>query len=191
MTQREHLLSCVFAGVTIVCGACSDDGGGATAATEAVTEATGITGTVSATAPTGDGPTGDPSTPTSQSTDEPGTASASTGNLTAMTGPDTGTTVDPSNPSGTTVGTDSGDHVLQIAPEDVVIEVIDGNIVVQDFTATLDGVDVTAEVSWAYDKAAIGAMAAATFTPSGKLAGVGTLTARGLRWRSKMVPRRG
>ncbi|MBL8974026.1 MAG: PD40 domain-containing protein [Myxococcales bacterium] len=177
MTQREHLLSCVFAGVTIVCGACSDDGGDATAATEAVTEATGITGTVSATAPTGDGPTGDPSTPTSQSTDEPGTASASTGNLTAMTGPDTGTTVDPSNPSGTTVGTDSGDHVLQIAPEDVVIEVLDGNIVVQDFTATLDGVDVTAEVSWAYDKAAIGAMAAATFTPSGKLAGVGTLTA--------------
>jgi hypothetical protein len=177
MTQRLHLISCAAACLTVFGAACND---GATGDTSAGTDSgTGLTATTgSTTVPTTDGPTGDPSSPTSNATDDPG-VTGTTGTTGAPgTVTDTGTTVDPTNDTvASTVGTDTGDGALDIMPKDVVIEIVDGAIVNQDFTATLDGKDVTGEVTWTYDKAAIGGMTAATFVPTGVLAGPGTLNA--------------
>lgn len=69
---------------------------------------------------------------------------------------------------------------LIITPTDPVLNVIDANIPTQGFTVkTQNGTDVTASVQWVYERPDIGDMAAgATFTPTGKVGGVGTLTAK-------------
>jgi hypothetical protein len=151
--------------------ACNGGGGddttaGPTAGTDSTTPTTGGTAT-----PTTGGPAGDPTGTTA--TGDPMTSTTATDTGT----PTTGTTVDPTSGSSGTVGTDTGDNTLVIAPDNIVLEIVDGNIVTQDFTATLDGQDVTADVTWVYDQGAIGSMNTATFVPTGQLAGPGTLTA--------------
>ncbi|MBA3550120.1 MAG: hypothetical protein H0T76_26885 [Nannocystis sp.] len=99
-----------------------------------------------------------------------------TGELPGTTGT-TGTTSDTTGMQ-QTGGTDTGDGVLDIAPENVLLEIVDGNIVMQPFTATYEGVDVTDKVTWSYTKPQIGAiMMAGLFVPTGTLAGKGELKA--------------
>ncbi len=75
-------------------------------------------------------------------------------------------------------GDSSTTQQLVIAPQNVVLTVNNGTVQTQDFTVTFNGNDVTSQVSWSYDTPIIGdVLSAATFTPTGKVAGVGTLTA--------------
>ncbi len=172
MTQRSRLNYCSLTSLVLL-AACPDGNGdtGAGTTTSATNPTTGAT-----TTPTTGGPGGEPTS--TSATSEPTTASGGT-DATSATGETAGTMTDPTGTTAVTglTGTDTGDSALMIAPDNVVIELVDGTIVTQDFTATLDGKDVTAEVVWAYDQDAIGAMNTATFVPTGMLAGPGTLTA--------------
>lgn len=95
--------------------------------------------------------------------------------------------------SGTQAGGNGGDCIfctgqgggnpnmqqLIISPTNPVLNVIDANIQTQAFTVTTkDGKDVTGNVTWIYQRPDIGDMVSATFTPTGKVGGVGVLTAK-------------
>lgn len=68
---------------------------------------------------------------------------------------------------------------LVISPTNVVLNVVDANIQTQAFTVkTQAGVDVTSSVQWIYERPDIGDMAGSSFTPTGKVGGIGTLTAK-------------
>jgi hypothetical protein len=68
---------------------------------------------------------------------------------------------------------------LVITPEHPTVTVIEGNISTQAFKVeTQDGVDVTASVTWLYDRPDIGDMVGGAFTPTGGVGGVGKLRAQ-------------
>lgn len=70
-------------------------------------------------------------------------------------------------------------QMLVISPQNVTLTVDNAVIPTQDFTATLNGSDVTSQVTWSYERPDIGSVAAgSTFTPTGLAGGVGVLTAR-------------
>ncbi|HEY0132486.1 MAG TPA: hypothetical protein VGB85_00365, partial [Nannocystis sp.] len=170
MTQRSRLNYCSLTTLVLItaCPGSGDDTGGGGTTTTATNPTTG------ASTPTTGGPVTEATTGTSAAS-EPTTTTGGTD----ATDTASGTTTDTSGTTAMTgmTGTDTGDSALVITPDNVVLELVDGNIVTQDFTATLDGKDVTAEVVWVYDQEAIGAMQTATFVPTGTLAGPGTLTA--------------
>ncbi|MEZ4380764.1 MAG: hypothetical protein R3A79_05425 [Nannocystaceae bacterium] len=158
-------LTCLLSGLMV--SACTGEEGetdaSATAATESTTSAS-ATGTTTA------------------STDTTGSTSAGTESTTASestsTGETSGTTAAPTTTDATSTGTDTGDGVLDIEPKDVVLEIVDGNIIQQNFTATYDGVDVTGSAQWSYNKPEIGLlMLDSVFVPTGAMGGVGTLKA--------------
>jgi hypothetical protein len=68
---------------------------------------------------------------------------------------------------------------LVITPAPAQIKVSDGNVQKQAFKATVNGNDVTSKVTWSYTRPEIGDIdASGTFTPTGKIGGNGTLTAK-------------
>lgn len=68
---------------------------------------------------------------------------------------------------------------LVISPSKAQLTVSDGNIPKQAFKAMVGGDDVTANVTWSYSRPEVGDLdAAGTFTPTGKIGGNGTLTAK-------------
>ena len=80
-----------------------------------------------------------------------------------------------------TTGTNTGGNtqgVIFIEPPSAQLEVVDGAVETQAFTATLNGQDVTGQVQWLYERPDIGDMSASTFTPTGSVGGTGVLTAR-------------
>ena len=77
-----------------------------------------------------------------------------------------------SNPGG---GPPAGTIVID--PQNVLLQVSDGNVPTQSFTATLNGQDVTGNVTWIYDHPNVGTMAGNVFTPTAQAGGPGTLTA--------------
>jgi hypothetical protein len=69
--------------------------------------------------------------------------------------------------------------VIDIQPKDVKLQVIDGNIPTQAFTATLNGQDVTSSVLWIFERPDVGDVTSApTFTPTGNVGGTGKLVAK-------------
>jgi len=67
---------------------------------------------------------------------------------------------------------------LDINPKNVTLQIVNGNIPTQAFTVTMGTMDVTSQVVWSFDQPIIGDIPSGnTFIPSGKSAGVGTLTA--------------
>lgn len=74
-------------------------------------------------------------------------------------------------------GDDSQGGALVISPANAVLTVDSGNVQTQKMTATLNGTDVSALVSWSYERPDIGDVVSGTFTPTGKAGGVGNLTA--------------
>lgn len=69
--------------------------------------------------------------------------------------------------------------VIDIQPKDVMLQIVDGNIPTQAFTATLNGQDVTSQVLWIYERPDIGDVTPApTFTPTGNVGGTGKLVAK-------------
>ncbi|UQA59480.1 PD40 domain-containing protein [Polyangium aurulentum] len=68
--------------------------------------------------------------------------------------------------------------LLAISPANPTLMVIDGNVPTQGFTVTMNGQDVTNNVTWVYERPDIGDMTGTTFQPTGKVGGVGTLTAK-------------
>ena len=69
-------------------------------------------------------------------------------------------------------------HALIVNPPTALLHVVDANVQTQAFTVTLDGVDVTASAQFSFSTPAIGdVISNATFTPTGKVGGVGALTA--------------
>ncbi len=78
----------------------------------------------------------------------------------------------------TTTGTNP-QGVIILQPADPTLTVDNGSIPTQVFTATLNGADVTGQVTWSFERPDIGDITAgSTFTPSGNVGGVGVLTAR-------------
>jgi hypothetical protein len=70
-------------------------------------------------------------------------------------------------------------QTLIISPTNPVLNVVDANIPTQAFTVTTqNGVDVTASVQWVYERPDIGDMNGVSFSPTGKVGGVGVLTAK-------------
>ena len=174
MVGRNMVWGVVCAGVLLT--ACNGDGDGDTrdpsnpATPGTLAEATEASATVT---PTTAGPGGDPSSDTVDSGDTQGTQGGGT-----STGADTGidTLTDPSTTQGT-VGTDTGEGLLEISPDNPVLQIDEGVIVTQDFTVTYDGQDVTNSVTWTWDQPPIGEMGGATFNPTGTTAGIGNLKA--------------
>ena len=74
----------------------------------------------------------------------------------------------------------NGDGVtIVLSPADPELLVVNGAVPTQDFTATLNGADITSEVTWLYERPEVGDIASgSTFTPTGLVGGVGNLTAR-------------
>lgn len=177
MTWKARTISPVTACLAVALAACNDGGssdtGSQTGGSLTLVTIGEPTSGDSGVLPTTAGPGGDPTGPTD------GTVGTATQGTSSSGGDPTGasTTTDPTATTAGTVGTDTGDAVLDISPDDVVLEIVDGVIVTQDYTATFKGVDVTAEVTWSYDQPPIGTMGQKTFTPSGKVAGPGTLKA--------------
>jgi hypothetical protein len=69
--------------------------------------------------------------------------------------------------------------ILVVSPASATLTVVNDVIVVQGFTATLDGQDVTGMVSWGFDRPDIGiTYPSGVFEPTGKVGGAGTLTAK-------------
>jgi hypothetical protein len=67
---------------------------------------------------------------------------------------------------------------IVITPADIEIVAVVGAITPTNFTATIDGVDVTSQVTWNYSNAEIGSAApGGQFTPTGARGGVGQLNA--------------
>jgi len=73
---------------------------------------------------------------------------------------------------------DGAAKTIDVNPKNVVLAIANGMVPTQAFTATLDGKDVTSQVTWSFDSPNIGDVNNGLFTPSGKAAGVGTLTAK-------------
>ncbi|MCC6523906.1 MAG: PD40 domain-containing protein [Polyangiaceae bacterium] len=67
---------------------------------------------------------------------------------------------------------------LVVTPPSVTLDIVNGAIVTQAFTATLNGNDVSGQVTWGFDKLGMGSMGGSVFTPTGVQGGVGTLTAK-------------
>ena len=68
---------------------------------------------------------------------------------------------------------------LIISPTNPTLNVVDANIPTQAFTVkTQNGVDVTNSVQWVYERPDIGDMTGGMFMPTGKVGGVGVLTAK-------------
>ena len=165
----------VFAPALLV--GCSGDDGATTAGGTSVTDG-GVTDGATDPGATSGSPTGatDPTSAGPSGSDTQGTTEGSAGTTTDSTTTDSSTS--DATMTDTDTATDTGDGILQISPEDVVLEVIDGVIPMQMFTATYDGQDVTDDVEWLYEKPTIGSMMmGATFVPTGTLAGIGTLHA--------------
>ncbi|MBI4705001.1 MAG: hypothetical protein HY744_28170 [Deltaproteobacteria bacterium] len=67
---------------------------------------------------------------------------------------------------------------IVITPANPQLDVVDGNIPTQQFSATLEGQDVTAKVTWVFDHPAVGDIdKTGMFVPTGSVAGVGELVA--------------
>lgn len=64
-----------------------------------------------------------------------------------------------------------------ISPQNPTLVVDNGNIPTQAFTVQLDGQDVTASATWAFERPDVGDMGGAIFTPTGTAGGSGKLTA--------------
>ncbi len=79
---------------------------------------------------------------------------------------------------GTTGGGGNVQGVIVVSPQNPSLAVVDATIPTQAFTATLNGQDVTASVTWLYERPDIGDMTGALFTPTGQVGGVGKLTAQ-------------
>lgn len=68
--------------------------------------------------------------------------------------------------------------VIDVNPKNVTLAISGGMVPTQAFTATLDGQDVTSQVTWSFDRPEVGDIPSGnTFVPAGKAAGVGTLLA--------------
>jgi hypothetical protein len=67
--------------------------------------------------------------------------------------------------------------VIDIQPKNVIIDASPGNTPTQDYTATLDGVDVTDQVLWVYDKPQVGSMNGHTLQVTGAVGGIGKVEA--------------
>ncbi len=68
---------------------------------------------------------------------------------------------------------------LIISPTNPVLNVVDATIPTQMMKVTTQaGIDVTASVQWVYERPDIGDVAGGTFQPTGKVGGVGVLTAK-------------
>ncbi len=68
--------------------------------------------------------------------------------------------------------------VIDVNPKNQTLAIAGGMIPMLAFTATLDGQDVTSQVTWSFDQPNIGDIPTGnTFVPTGKAAGVGTLLA--------------
>ena len=93
------------------------------------------------------------------------------------TGSGTGTgTGSGTGTGGTGGGTDNA--IFSVQPENLAIQIIDGAAVTENFTATLDGVDVTAETQWSFSLGALGSIESdGAFTANGEIAGTGTVNA--------------
>jgi hypothetical protein len=74
-------------------------------------------------------------------------------------------------------GGDAAAKTLDVQPATATLSVVNGVPQTQAFTVKLDGVDVTTQVSWSFERPEIGDVSGATFTPTGKVGGVGVLTA--------------
>ena len=75
-------------------------------------------------------------------------------------------------------GSSTSSPVL-ISPPAATLTIINGVIQTQAFTATVDGKDVTSAVTWSFDTPLMGdVLSGATFTPTGKVGGVGSLGAQ-------------
>jgi hypothetical protein len=162
---------------------CSDDGGRASdTLTGGMTSTLPSNPSGATDTPTGGDPSGNPSSDTDPQETQ-GTQGTQGTNPTGDTGinDDTGTsqgtvTDTDATSQGTSI-TDTGDGVLDISPDNAVIEIVDGAIVNQDYTVTYDGQDVTADVVWSFDQPPIGTMGQVTFMPTGNVAGIGVLKA--------------
>lgn len=66
-----------------------------------------------------------------------------------------------------------------LTPANPIVTIENGNILTIPFTATLDGVDVTSNVVWVFDRPEVGDIGdGATFVPTGVVGGPGKLTAK-------------
>jgi len=86
------------------------------------------------------------------------------------------------NTGGSGAGFGSGggiptEQVIVIEPQTFELTVTDGVIVTQALTATLQGQDVTSQVQWSFEKPNVGDVTAASFVPTGVVAGSGKVTA--------------
>ncbi len=167
---------CLAVGVGLVAGCAGDDGDSTATETSPTSSETNAASAGTTDGSATDSPVTDGATSggqTGSATDPATTTAGTTATTTAGT-----TTAGTTASTMTDTDTDTGDGVLEIMPEDVVIEVVDGNIPMQMFTATYNGEDVTDDVEWLYEKPTIGSMMmGSTFVPTGQLAGIGTLFA--------------
>jgi hypothetical protein len=82
---------------------------------------------------------------------------------------------------GIDIGQDGGPQgqTLVITPKGAQIQVTDGNLPKQAFKATVGGQDVTASVTWEFTRPEVGDIdKTGAFAPTGKVGGIGTLTAK-------------
>ncbi|MEZ4451348.1 MAG: hypothetical protein R3B09_17850 [Nannocystaceae bacterium] len=180
MTMTRGAIA-LFAATCLGFAGCGDDTGdddGSATVTASVTATAGTTSPATA------GTTDNSTTDNSTAATETGSSTAGTATTTASTtdasatdtdGTTAATTVDTSTTQASS-GTDTGAGVLDIEPKDAILEVIDGNIVPQPYTATYDGVDVTAQTTFQFDKPAIGQIMLEALVPTGEVAGVGTIS---------------
>ncbi|MCY1055278.1 hypothetical protein [Nannocystis sp. SCPEA4] len=170
--------------------ACNDSSGngsetdpGTTAGSVSNSDPTGVTPTMAGPT-TADTPTTsastlgtDTATGTETSPDPTAATDPTATDPTAATDSTDGSVSDTTATQGT-MGTDTGDGVLDINPKDITLEIIDGVIVTQAYTATYNGVDVTPNVAWSYNKPEIGEIQLnAEFMPTGNFGGTGQLKA--------------
>ena len=79
--------------------------------------------------------------------------------------------------SGGGVGGNAGGTIV-VTPPSVTLAVQNANIPTQNYTATLNGVDVTAQVSWGTDSPGIGTMTTSTLVPTGNQGGTVKIIAK-------------
>jgi hypothetical protein len=102
----------------------------------------------------------------------------SSGTGAASSGQDTGTATGNNVGGGFGVGggNQQGQQIV-ITPATFELTVVDGAIVTQALTATMNGQDVTSQVQWAFEKPLVGDVNAAVFTPTGSAGGSGLVQA--------------
>lgn len=76
-----------------------------------------------------------------------------------------------------TGGNDPNPDTIQIEPQNFDLLIENGTILTQNLTATMGGVDVTAQVEWAFEKPYIGDVVGTAFTPTGTAGGTGKISA--------------